>query len=241
MALSLSKLYICVREIPIIGTNTLFLCETTRTISYHPIDSTEQSWQLTTEEEYPEGACRARRRRFNTTFDWHSRPDFQRIRYRQPKTRGSKSVECNSRVGWPPGQHVPAIYIRAHRSPKQPLTFPSSFLPSPFYSNHFDVTTPQPLPCNRHEERPPFVTRRHPLEKGTIHLVVYSEIYTRAKSSLDTDRTMTRTMSATRLSVSVCKFKQNIQHNNIWQSLHKYTYQNDIIYNNSLQLFYIFL
>lgn len=64
-----------------------------------------------------------RHRRFNTTFDWHPRPDLQRIRYPRAKDEGSKSVECSSGVGRP-GQHVAAIYIRAPRLPSRPLYRP---------------------------------------------------------------------------------------------------------------------
>lgn len=63
-----------------------------------------------------------RHRRFNTTFDWHPRPDLQRIRYPRAKDEGSKSVECSSGVGRP-GQHVAAIYIRAPRLPSRPLPY----------------------------------------------------------------------------------------------------------------------
>lgn len=76
---------------------------------------------MTTEEEYPRSACRLKRCRFNTTFDWHPRPDLQRIRDSAvSKTRDSKSVECSSRVGCSE-QHVPTIYIRAPRSFAKPL------------------------------------------------------------------------------------------------------------------------
>lgn len=84
-----------------------------------------------------------RHRRFNTTFDWHPRPDLQRIRYPRAKDEGSKSVECSSGVGRP-GQHVAAIYIRAPRlsalSPSPSLDLYT--VPQPtLVSCRFDATT----------------------------------------------------------------------------------------------------
>lgn len=99
-----------------------------------------------------------RHRRFNTTFDWHPRPDLQRIRYPRAKDEGSKSVECSSGVGRP-GQHVAAIYIRAPPPPLSTSTLPThprrgNVQPSPRV-----VSTPQPpcvyvcvCVCNRHED-----------------------------------------------------------------------------------------
>ena len=85
-----------------------------------------------------------RHRRFNTTFDWHPRPDLQRIRYPRAKDEGSKSVECSSGVGRP-GQHVAAIYIRAPRLSTLSLHHPSLDLytvPQPTLAScRFDATT----------------------------------------------------------------------------------------------------
>lgn len=87
-----------------------------------------------------------RHRRFNTTFDWHPRPDLQRIRYPRAKDEGSKSVECSSGVGRP-GQHVAAIYIRAPRlSALSPSPSLSTSIPSLNPPSSRVVSTPQPPP-----------------------------------------------------------------------------------------------
>lgn len=85
-----------------------------------------------------------RHRRFNTTFDWHPRPDLQRIRYPRAKDEGSKSVECSSGVGRP-GQHVAAIYIRAPR-----LSALSPLLSRPLYRRS---THPRLVSFRRHNHR----------------------------------------------------------------------------------------
>ena len=106
--------------------------------------STKAVRQVTAEEgsPWPRGISCVRYRRFNTTFDWHPRPDLQRIRYPRAKDEGSKSVERSLERGGGggrPGQHVPAIYIRAlalafptlSSSPSRPLYRHST--PRPFF------------------------------------------------------------------------------------------------------------